>query len=358
MSLFQADGSKLALEAADALRARAQRIRSASEGEHAPSDARLGPQVITHELLVAARDAVAAVASQSPKLSGKAQQRLLAWTLADAMVPDRAIDRALAETVGKRLEKQAAKVTGLLEAAASHAEQARQDAHHAIALAELARCEPSNADIINALPAKLASIDTAEGECLDAINLEVYIGFHELGLSTPDPTSSANPVVPPPTPPPPPALPPPEPTSHPDNELLDEFDRWKREEPLGEFPQVLIRRLGEHGCTEVRSWMTGGEMSGADVMDVSLPILVGHLLRERAQLSEFHAMDLAELRKAHTEECASLREMRETANERCDAACESEDAACKECEELRKQVAVLQGREDALRELLKSCMRD
>ena len=81
------------------------------------------------------------VAPQPPKLTGKAQQRLLAWVVADAMSADAPIDRALAETVGKRLEKQAAKVSGLLEGAACAAEQERVDARHAAALTELAACD-------------------------------------------------------------------------------------------------------------------------------------------------------------------------------------------------------------------------
>ena len=124
---FHADGPKLAPEAADALRERAQRIRSAGDAEHTPSDARLGPQVITHELLVVARDAVMSVADQPPNLSGKAALRLLAWTVADAMSAGAPIDKPLAETVGKRLDKQAVKVVSQLEAAASEASRARQD---------------------------------------------------------------------------------------------------------------------------------------------------------------------------------------------------------------------------------------
>ena len=46
-----------------------------------------------------------------------------------------------------------------------------------------------------------------------------------------------------------------------------------------------------------------------------------------------------------------------TANKRHDLAVDSEDAAWKECEQLRKEVAVMQGRKDALRELLKSFMQ-
>ena len=62
----------------------------------------------TDEILVVAAAAVeAVVAQQQPRPSGKAQYRLLAWTVADARGATAVLDKALAETVGKRLDRQA-----------------------------------------------------------------------------------------------------------------------------------------------------------------------------------------------------------------------------------------------------------
>ena len=53
------DGEKLPTEASSDLRKRVQRIQMFTEGNHTPSDSRLGPTEITHELLLTAQDIVA-----------------------------------------------------------------------------------------------------------------------------------------------------------------------------------------------------------------------------------------------------------------------------------------------------------
>lgn len=368
-SPFGADGDKLAPDAAETLRLRAQRIRSATEGEHAPTDKRLGPQVITHELLVVARDAVMSIADQPPKLSGKAALRLLAWTVADAMSAGAPIDKPLAETVGKRLDKQAVKVASQLEAAASEAAQARQDVENATALAELA--PGMNEHVVGGAPAKLAEISAAEAEYVDLLRREVYVGFWELGLSTADPTTAAKPAepaaVPPPMPLPPPVLPllssasqplaPPSP--HPDDPLFEEFEQWKQEwkrEERRDLPQLLARRLGEDGCMQVRHWMDGGgDISGNDVLEITIPMGVRFLVAERARLAREHEEELTRLRKLHAEECAWEQRRRQNAEE-----FREEEVMMLErvCEEQRTKLVEAKGREDALRELLKSCMRE
>ena len=79
---------------------RAERIRPFADGNFAPSPQPLLDQ-LTDQLLVVASDAVTAVAAAaSPRLSGKATLRLLAWVVADARGAGRPMEKALAETVG------------------------------------------------------------------------------------------------------------------------------------------------------------------------------------------------------------------------------------------------------------------
>ena len=150
----------------------AERVLPFTDGQFAPSSRPLLDQ-LTDQLLVVASDAVTAVAAAaSPRLSGKATLRLLAWVVADARGAGRPMEKALAETVGKRLEKQAQKVRETLAAAAAHAAQAREAAREAAS---------RDANLAAALPAQLATIDVAEREAYARARDEVYIGFHELG---------------------------------------------------------------------------------------------------------------------------------------------------------------------------------
>ena len=142
----------------------------------------MGPQEVTHELLLVAHRVVKSVAAAPPRLTGKAQKRLLAWVVADSMSSAPPLDRQLAETVGKRLEKQAEKIASQLEAAVTDAEQVRQDARGVAALAGLSAAEAI--DPGDRTDDALASIDTEERECCRKLRLEVYLGFWELGLSS------------------------------------------------------------------------------------------------------------------------------------------------------------------------------
>ena len=356
------DGAELAPEAADGLRKRAERIRSFAEGEHSPSEARLGPQAITHELLLTARDAVASAAAENPKLSGKAQKRLLAWVVADAMSSGQPLDKQLAETVGKRLEKQCNKVAGELAAAALEAEQARDRAHTAAALAEL-NSSSSNATA-GELPGKLASINEFEAETVRNLKLEVYVGFWELGLSS---TWARHQLMDPP---------PSTPSTHAAtaataaaaaaasqdeddamDALFDKFEQWKQRGPAADIPQLLAHTLGDDGCAAVRRRINGGTLHGDDVLNISIPLALKYQLEDHARLSRTHAEELAALSKSHECECEMLRV-------RCDDAMDEVDKTFQECEQWRKacermrlEVAEARGREQGLRELLESIMR-
>ena len=85
------------------------------------------------------------------------------------------LDKALADTVGKRLEKQAQKVRDTLATASAHAVQAREAAHDSAA---------QDASLVGALPSELAAIADAEREAYASARNEVYIGCHELGSTS------------------------------------------------------------------------------------------------------------------------------------------------------------------------------
>ena len=152
---------------ARALETLATRIRSFKEGEHSPSPPPHLLDKLTDEVLVVASDAVAKVASGA-SLSGKQQTRLLAWTVADARGAQLALDKPLAETVGKRLERQANRVRSALAEAATVAKEAR-----ALALSSCA-ADPA------ALEARLDNIITVYTDAREYHEAEVYVGFTEL----------------------------------------------------------------------------------------------------------------------------------------------------------------------------------
>jgi chemotaxis protein histidine kinase CheA len=130
-----------------------------------PPPALLG-ELTDHTLVVASDALEAAITGVQPKPSGRARLRLLAWLVADARGATVPLDKALAETVGKRLEKQAQKVRDDCAAASERAAEQRYDA----------RSDASAAS----LPARLAAIDEQERLALKRPFAEVYVGFHEL----------------------------------------------------------------------------------------------------------------------------------------------------------------------------------
>ena len=151
----------------------AERILPSTDGDFSPSPPPALLDKLTDQLLVVASDAVTAVAAAAlPALSGKATLRLLAWVVADARGATTPLEKALAETVGKRLKKQAQKVRETLAAATADAAEARESARAAAA---------QDANLAAALAAELAAIDALEHGAYDRARDEVYIGFHELG---------------------------------------------------------------------------------------------------------------------------------------------------------------------------------
>ena len=137
---------------------------------------------LTDEHLVHACDAVEAVADgASARVSGKARLRLLAWTVADARGAQVALDKALAETVGKRLQRQADRVRAMIADVAVAAEEARASARSAAA---------SDTTLMANLPAELERINGSVFDARERAHEEVYIGFTELEtLLTPPPSA-------------------------------------------------------------------------------------------------------------------------------------------------------------------------
>ena len=84
----------------------ARRIRTFPEGEHTASPRPPLLHELTDEQIVVGTRAVKAVAGESPALSGNKTFALLAWTVADARGAAVPLERALALTVGKRLDRQ------------------------------------------------------------------------------------------------------------------------------------------------------------------------------------------------------------------------------------------------------------
>lgn len=158
--------------AADALRVLARRISPFLGGDFAPSPPPALLATITDGLLVVAWDAIAAVVAEAqPRLSGKAHLRLLGWTLADARGAQIAMDKALAETVGKRLERQAERVRPALAAAAEAAAAAADAARAAHA---------TDPEMTDEHTRQLLSAECAAADAYERLRNEVYVGFHEL----------------------------------------------------------------------------------------------------------------------------------------------------------------------------------
>ena len=239
-----------------ALETLARRILPSLDGTFSPSPPPAMLDAITDELLVVASDAVAAVASEvQPKPSGRALVRLLAWVVADARGATMALDKALAETVGKRLDRQAQKVRAQLACATREAEEARTRLAAVVApSAPIGGMDPGR------VAARSAEISAAEAQAYQRARSEVYIGFHEL-----EPLLAGY-VAPPRYP-----------------ELLP-----RDPTPLPPIPPDLAAALGADACEEMRACVAaeGGHHSldptDSDVWwAVYLPSFVSDLRRER-----------------------------------------------------------------------------
>lgn len=167
-SYLTAGGQERRDKQSEALRRVANRLLPYPGGDFEPSPPPHLFDMITDEFIVVAVAAIEAVmAEQQPRPSGKAQYRLLAWAVADSRGATTPLDKALAETVGKRLDRQAKKVRG--------------DLANVSAAARVARLELSAAES-NPLARQqgMAAIDAEERSKLESLRAEIYVGFHEL----------------------------------------------------------------------------------------------------------------------------------------------------------------------------------
>ena len=154
--------------AAETIRAWTRVIHAESKGFGELHDLKPVASVITHELLMETRDAVA----DTPGLSGRERQRLLPRVVASAVGGLLECDAAVATKIGKRLEHQAGRISDALAAISERAREARSSAQR------LAHVSP--ADAVCQLPAELARIcERAQLEKETELT-EIYIGFNEL----------------------------------------------------------------------------------------------------------------------------------------------------------------------------------
>lgn len=169
-----AGGQKRRVERSEAFLKLAARIVTFTGGDFEPSPPPQLLSKLTDEDLVLAVDAVEAVAAkQQQRPTGRAQFRLLAWTVADARGAATPLEKAAAETVGKRLDRQAKKVRGDLESC------------------ELAYRERR----LIASDVDHASMDAAFRLEIETLRSEVYVGFHELELAVAEDAAAALPAA-------------------------------------------------------------------------------------------------------------------------------------------------------------------
>jgi hypothetical protein len=303
---------------------------------------------LTDHLLVVASDAIKAVASSEehdPPVSGKDMYRLLAWVLADARGATETLDKALAETVGKRLDRQAQKVRNECASVRSRAVRAREFARK-LALEDAALAATLEADLD-------ASREVERGELEMPVG-EVYIGFHELES-----------LLAPQAPPAP---------GYDDDETdelqkrkkrrldITDFEDFLRAEGIkfpihmiaqqdresGAIPPDLGKALGPDATQALWAELEHMHLDSESWWSCGLPLYTRQLLQEKVRDDGYHAEDIeaseARVKEAH-EEAARQRE------EDFSTISALED----EIEELRGQLREAKGREDALHGVIDRC---
>ena len=275
---FGPGSQKEVSETQRALEKLARRFLPFPNGNFSPSPPPALLDKITDELLVVASDAVATVAAEvQPRPSGKSLLRLLAWVVADARGSSTVLDKLLAETVGKRLDRQAQKVRSTLARAALVAELARSDVSTILAGGALTASHGAD---------RRAEIDRVEKQAYEHARREVYIGFHELEALLPGYAA---------------------PSRYP--ELV------RIHEPVGPaalppIPPDLAAALGAAACKEIRVRVQdeGGhrclDPADSDVWwSVYLPSFVNDLRRERdaARLQAIEADETVKITNAALE---------------------------------------------------------
>ena len=329
---------------ADALGKLADRLLAFGDGKFTPSPPPALLDTLTDELLVVASNSVRNAAAKCTTLnglgpiSGKAQLRLLAWVVADARGAIVPLEKALAETVGKRLDRQAKNVRDTVAAASEQAERMR-------------------AYVREELPPelhaeKIAAIDATEQRAIEAPRSEVYVGFHELDSLLPETYCSAlaDATM---------AVAPDGAAHGSDDGSCDEpkiagvRSTWRLHEPEvaaaaaeydqkdGSIPPDLVRALGADGVQLLWEYCKHRAPIGEEWWDPHLPFFARNLIREQTQERRWHTEDM----ERHESETAK---MRETIREQAADLDEAQD----EIERLQGELRDAKGREQGLRDAL------
>lgn len=271
---------------------------------------------------------------------GKPEMRILAWLVADAMGAVRPIEKKLADVVGLRLERQAAQVRAEIKAVKEEAAGLRTSAQVEV------HVNPTMG-MAEGLPGYLATLSKRQEQELQKPYSEVYIGFWELEEVLPEvpvevesTCMDCDHVVS-------------APCHLPEGDKKYELSWyakkcWPGHEAMviGGPPihRLLADRLGEEGCRRLEDFTQGVALTGAEVMESRIPLLVSVLTEE-----------LAHMQRAHEED---VRMAVDCAVADCEANVEQGNVAqiselSREVARLTEQVAEARGRESALHEVIK-----
>ena len=313
------------------IQARAQRILAHPDGNFEASD---GPPVVkayTDELNIVAVDVVTGVCAEAQS-SGKARHRLLAWVVGDLIGKRLGGDKAVAETVGKRLERQAGRVRASIAAAADSAECGRVAARAAAALAQDE----------TQMAAALKAIDVDERVRIDVLNHEIYVNLHEYTVTAVAAAETTEVRL---------VIGPEEPESENDESNIDVaaeysrlqeetrpyMQRWRREG--GAVPPAIARRLGEEGCSMLAHELTHfRDATGDEILTIFIPGMVKGLLDRCAREERFHTEELQAVRvECATDASRSVEDLHD---------CE------RECDKLEARLAKANARADVYREIV------
>lgn len=313
-------GTKRSTGVKEALLVMARRIVAYPAGNFAPSAPPRVLETITDANLDVAFEVAATVGAEAtPKLSGSAEQRLLAWLVADARGATVVLDPPSAERVGKRLKKQALKVRADVADVPQWAEDERARVRAAANASPALRPQ---------LRADLAAIDAAEQRKLQAPQEEIYVGFHELDQLE----LRATPA-----------------DGGPDGSLRAPW-ALEPEPPSIPIPPDLAALLGDDGC---RAALASRESLGPilcaeDWWTLGLPHTVGDLMMKLrsaegrvAELEDRTRRGLQSLTSIQQEVTAALFELG------------AREELERENTRLRAEVQVAQGTEEALHEVIR-----
>jgi len=349
----QPSGPALAQELHDRVVSTLHMLRMGGESFIRPSGPPALLSSLTDYLLVVATDAIKAVASSevecSTPVTGKDQYRLLAWVMADARGATETLDKALAETVGKRLHRQAMRVREAME----NASRVAQASRGLVRLMALGGGE---------IGAQLEAIDAAERLELEKPRLELYVGFTELESLLPGPLADASeglsagsePQVP----------------QAPKRMRLEDFEATLKaqgisfpflsyqhyEEKTGAIPPDLVKALGPDATQALRAWTPDSmNLHGEDWWSCGLPHFTKQLLYEKTRNEIYHAEDLEESKECEKMAEARVKEAREDAERQSEEDWSRISALELQQEELRNQLREAKGREDALHAVIHRC---